>query len=287
MHLKRLALVLVGLALTAAPTAASAQDAGPTPNEEIVVVGERTLEEQVRAFVESFSLPPSGEDQLARWDTHICAGIVGLRRSQGQFIADRISARAAEVGLQPRGPGCRANLIVFFAPNPDLFARTLIDQYPAFVGYGGPGTRGARELEAFTDSPRPVRWWHVAFDVRRTWSAGGGARGAALGALTHVHRQDIDRVIIIVNAYRASGKRVESVADYLAMVGLAQIDPEADAAPYDTILNLFSSRQPIPTTLTAWDEAYLSGLYDMSRTAYHSERQEEQIGNSMMETLHQ
>lgn len=284
MKLKRCAVFLVGaIAVVMAAPMALAQQPASTGSEEIVVFGELRLEEQVRAFVESVSLPPSGQDQLARWDTHICVGVVGVGARHGQFIADRISARAANVGLHPRGPGCRANLIVFFAPNPDRLAGVLVEQYPDFLGYGGPGTRGHRALEDFTDSPRAVRWWHVAFDVRRAWAGGGGSRGP----LTRAHRQDIDRIIIIVNAGRVSGMRLESVADYLAMVGLAQIDPDANAAPYDTILNLFSGRRPVATTLTPWDEAYLGGLYDMSRTANHSERQERQIGESMAERLRQ
>src|SRR5262245_13625815 len=118
MLLKRVTFVLVSLSVAFIAGAARAQQAAGTQEDEIVVVGERGLEEQVRAFVEALSEPPTGEEQLARWDSLICPGIVGLTARQGQFIADRISARAASVGLQPRGSGCHPNLIVFFAPNP-------------------------------------------------------------------------------------------------------------------------------------------------------------------------
>jgi hypothetical protein len=50
--------------------------------------------------------------------------------------------------------------------------------------------------------------------------------------------------------------------DYVAFVALAQIDAQARTEGYSTVLNLFSSATNPPAGMTAWDEAYLDGLYD-------------------------
>ena len=44
------------------------------------------------------------------------------------------------------------------------------------------------------------------------------------------------------------------------MIALAQIEPDADYTPYDTVLNLFNPSIPV-TGLTEWDVTYLRALY--------------------------
>ncbi len=59
---------------------------------------------------------------------------------------------------------------------------------------------------------------------------------------------------------------ISAVADYVAMVALAQIDPQADTARFSTILNDFPAQgaptRALQASLTDWDEAYLHGLYE-------------------------
>jgi hypothetical protein len=50
------------------------------------------------------------------------------------------------------------------------------------------------------------------------------------------------------------------LADYLAVVSLAQIDPKTDPRQFDSILNLFSNPAPC-SGLTDWDLKYLQALY--------------------------
>ncbi len=45
------------------------------------------------------------------------------------------------------------------------------------------------------------------------------------------------------------------------MVAMAQIDPEAETAAYDTVLNLFDAPGEV-SGLTDWDRSYLAALYD-------------------------
>jgi len=56
---------------------------------------------------------------------------------------------------------------------------------------------------------------------------------------------------------------IGQLADYVAMVSLARIDPRADLATTSTILRLFapSGSDTAPSGLTDWDQAFLKGLY--------------------------
>jgi hypothetical protein len=112
----------------------------------------------------------SGFDRrFARWRDKVCVGIHNLTNTNAaQFIADRISSVAAEVGLEPGEPGCTPNLNVIFSTDGRAMASQLANDSPAtFRPYGGEGgtTQGLRALEEFKTSEAPVRWWQVTMVV--------------------------------------------------------------------------------------------------------------------------
>jgi len=55
------------------------------------------------------------------------------------------------------------------------------------------------------------------------------------------------------------------LADYVSLVGLADIDLDADGAGAPTILRLFHDPNP-PQELTPWDRALLYSLYNTSQS---------------------
>ena len=137
------------------------------------------------------------------------------------------------------------------------------------LGVGGLD-RGKAALERFRQSDAPVRWWHVSLpvvgatgqrairmpgDFEPIYVPGEGLvnRGRAI---TDV----LNKVIVIVDAEQAGAVGGDQLAEYLAMISLAQVDPEGETGGYDTILNLFAATAA-PSGLTAWDRSYLQGLY--------------------------
>lgn len=293
------ALTLVAQALFAGAAAAQT-----TSSEEIVVTGSR-VEEAIRDFVTELSAPPPAEDQLARWNREVCVGVIGIRARYGQFLVDRISQRAHDIGLQPGAAGCRANVVVFVTQDSQALAETLATQFRNLMGdtqEDNLNTQGDEALAAFVNAPRPVRWWHVSNtvtedgqvlrDVQASNSA-QGLRGQVVrrssmgfGRLSRTTRQDFSRVVIIVDATAAAGMQFDSLADYVAMVALAQVNPDADVSDVDTILNLFGEAgEAAPTAMTEWDLAYLDGLYNARRNARNSRAQEAEIARRMGETV--
>ena len=288
--MRRLATALSFFLLAPIPAAL----AQTTPD--IVVTGARP--EQTRAFVDQLAaISPMG-DQLPRWDGAICTSIAGMPARQAQFIADRIAQRAAALGLQPGGPGCSANVAVFVTADSDTFARQLFEQDRELFAYyqtNGVSTLGQEALNAFLDTPRAVRWWHVSetygadgMSLAGDASRGGMANastvrsnGTRLGAAT---REDLVQSIVIIDARRVQGAQLAALADYVSLVALARISPQPSTAEYPTILNLFSGTQVNangPGALTQWDQAFLDALYKTTRNASTQRQQQAEIARRM------
>lgn len=285
---------MLAAAALAVATPAVAQEAEP----DIVVVGER-LQEMVRSFVGEVAEAPGGEQQMARWDRSVCPLVAGLPSRQMQYIADRIAQRAHQVGLQSQGPGCRANILIFVTPDASVLAEGIVDEYRTLVAYystNGISTLGRGPLEEFVTATTPVRWWHVNQTVSGDGqSVGGDTPGTqvmrtsqAPSRVRRMTRQDFLRVLIIVDARQANGVTLQGLSDYLAMVSLAQLDPDGETTGVPTILNLFSARDSggvVPPAMTEWDEAYLDGLYNARRTAPTDLWQRRDIAERMVENL--
>lgn len=98
-------------------------------------------------------------------------------------------------------------------------------------------------------------------------------------------RQDISFALVIVDANAAAELPPEAVADYLAMATLVQVNPDADMSAFPSVLNLFSHTAAAPDGMTAWDQAYLQGLYTATREASNSRRQRADIARRMAESV--
>ena len=68
--------------------------------------------------------------------------------------------------------------------------------------------------------------------------------------------------LVIIDGKLANGAGLAQLADYAAMVGLADLDLDAEVGSVPTILRLFAEPpQQRPASLTAWDQAFLNALY--------------------------
>ncbi|MEQ1820589.1 MAG: hypothetical protein ABL871_18455 [Terricaulis sp.] len=288
------------LALTVASLASPAW-AQDSPSENDLVVTAPRLNEMIREFVGEVSTAQDDENQIARWDRRICPQIAGLPQRQAQFVADRLSQRARQIGLRPGGPNCRANVLIFVAPDADRFTAALTDRFPEVFDPGVPNMHQQSDeaLAQFISSDAPVRWWHVSQTVSadgylvqntepRTRSGDltglSVMRTSVVSRMGRTTRQDFNRAILVVDAARAAGVRFDALADYISMATLAQLDPSADTRDVDTVLNLFADRDTgaqLVAGMTTWDVAYLDGLYHARRNAANARRQEADISRRM------
>lgn len=286
--IQSLAALIALLALTGAQDPQT-----PATELEDVEVTARANADMARTFVNRVAAPARGRG-LGRW-LKICPGIANLDRAVAQPIVDRMAERAAAVGIEVEGPGCEANIIVVFTADAGSVTRALMEAEPrVFRGQGGGIDRGGAALRRFRDTDTPVRWWSLSVPidsetgrraVRVPGDRAGGPVGSRLaaalgcnpsdcvgagvpiiqsaGGASRLNSQIIDQIyksIVIVDIDAVSGLNAAQLGDYLAMVSLTQVDPEAETGAFDTVLNLFADPQGV-SGMTAWDEAYLEALY--------------------------
>lgn len=250
----------------------------------------------VSAFVADVSAP-TVNGRLARWDRKICTSVIGLKPPYGQRIVDRIALVAVTVGLQIGEPGCKPNMVIVATDDSQAMAKVVVDRNRSILEGGVDGnSRGRKALKAFVETPRQVRWWHVTqtvgvdgFGYQRGMDGEPGSLTVrSLGRIRATTRDDFLGVIIMVDVTRIGVIRFEALTDYIAMVGLAQIDPDTDPSGVPTVLNLFAARDSDatpPPGLTAWDVAYLQSLYTTDSAVIRGSRQERQIVTGMMSRL--
>jgi hypothetical protein len=178
-------------------------------------------------------------------------------------------------------------------------------------------TLGSTALDDFVHISRPVRWWTVsqtvmsdgralgdtnahplqgdgAASARETAAVeagdpasagGGGLSGVNVtrstgSRLVRQTRRDFNYSLVIVDSTRVAGAPLTAIADYVAFVTLAQINMNASVEGYPSILSLFAtspSGETRPTQLTAWDMAYLDGIYHMTPNARNVQQQRAEI----------
>lgn len=262
------------------PPPAGGQD--PIALEDVIISG-RSLDSLISDFVGEVA-EPNRNRGLARWQDRICVGVANLRGETAQYLSDRISTVATDLGLAAGSPGCTPNILVIAAADAEGLARQLTEERRRAFRMGGSGMdRGGAALRDFVETDRPVRWWQMSMPVdsetgdtavripgdctNSCTSAADYAPQIAIFAASRLRTQIVDnliRTIVIVDVDQVTGLSALQLADYIAMVSLAQIDPEADTSSYASILNVFETPEA-SDSLTDWDLAYLGGLYAAER----------------------
>ena len=246
--------------------------------------------------VERFGqVDPKG--RLARWAVPICPVAVGLPPDFDAFIVQRIRAVADQVDARAAPEPCGLNVLILVTPHPGQLSRWLVKYKSRLLASDRQGIDRAK-LETFAASKDPVRWLYVSDTTQTTGSGVAlppaiGAAGDALAAffghtalagqpqfaqvvpsrLQPTGDETFSQVVIIVDASRIAGFSAGQVADYLAMIALANVRAESSFAGTNTVLNLFApgrDETARPTGLTNWDTDYLSALYKSDAQATYS-----------------
>ncbi len=253
-----------------------------------VVVEARRMREVVQNFVGEVAAP-AGNRGPARWNGPVCVGVVNLRGEVAQYIVDRTSDVARELGLTAGEPGCGPNILIIAASDGQAVADGIVDTRRGAFRPGGSGmTRSLRALDAFRTSDAPIRWWHVSAPVDSETGALATRLPGYEPPTTNVSRasrlrtdirDDLLKSIIIVDMTKVSGLTLTQLADYCALVALSQVDPDADVRAFDTILNVFAD----PTTpgLSPWDMDYLKALYGVEQNSVGASARGAEIVNMM------
>ena len=273
-----LGLLMLATTLGRADPPPATQGAVPRPEIDTVTVEARRrkeLEREVEHFVLSVTGHPRGES-VPRWDTPVCPLVAGLPRNKGEFILVRLSQIAREVHAPLAGEQCAVNFYVVVSAEPGVLLKKWYARDPRMFS-----TRNGRgAVNSFLGSRHPVRVWYnsdilseggMADSPNATTAGlvGTGLDTANLPVnavpsgtrLRHGAVWGLSSVIIVLDANRLEGLTFGELADYVAMIGLAQVQLDAQPGAAPTILTLFDSPDTRPAALSRWDEAFLSSLY--------------------------
>ena len=268
----------------------------------VVIKGQREeLEKQVFEFVKNITRSDSTDDttwegsgSLRRWNQPVCPLVAGLGKEQSEFLLARLSTVARTAHVPLGAEKCQPNLYVVFTSDP----QKLIDGWRKRDGRAFDVAQITPKRD-FTEKDRPVRvWYNASLTAANGMSLNSGSPfdlGANRLKNTNQHAIDsrikftdvhvLDSVLVIINSNRLEGVQYGQLADYVAMVGFAEVYAYADIGSAPSILQLFAARtadQSAPGGLTNWDEAFLSGLYGTSQA---STMQRSAITRVMLDTV--
>lgn len=242
----------------------------PSNLPDVVVSGTRHTPREARRFVDEISTAPTHALTLATWMTPICLGVINLKAEAAAAIVARVEAEAAEVGVPVASAGCRPNVTVLATSDGRFTASDLVAAFGDRFILSPGSTQGDREdLRRFADSDAPVRWWTISAlmdeDSKQILVAVGDGSAPTQDTTGEVffgqnRRDGMLASLVILDLSKMNGVPDVALGDYVAMVVLANIDPEARPRRYPTILNLWREGEAV-AGLTPWDRAYLRALY--------------------------
>ncbi len=243
------------------------------------------LKQRISKFVSSVAIQ-SHTESLARWQVPICPLVAGASRGNGEYIQGRVSQIATDAAVPLAARDCRPNFVIVLTPEPERLLRNWWAQSPRLFNK----ERGLGGINHFIESEDAIRAWYNACSVSpglaKTFVMKGGPNcntGSIGSRLSWEAVRSIYSVIVVVNLARMKGLNVGQIADYVAMIGLAQIRRDSELSDLPTILNLFAETGGAkPQGLSSWDRSFLKSLYG---TESGNITQVSQIKNGMQRDL--
>jgi hypothetical protein len=276
--------ILAGLvaALAAGAGAASGQTptAPPTATVEgLTVVGPKAeqakLPELVNRFVQGHGAT-SRIDQLTRWSVPLCPQTGGLSAPFNAYVSARVKlvAQAVDAPLDKRPNRnfpCKTNLLIIFTTTPQVLMDNVRKHHADALGF-----HYAAQAERLAQFDRPFKAWYVT----GTQSEGDQIQedkefapvpgGSAGSRLTKRLTSRFIGVLVVVDAKAIVGHQIRAIADDVAMLGLSRANGLKGCSELPTILDFLSPdclSGADPDGLTAYDVAYLKGLYSVDPEA--------------------
>src|SRR5688572_21102128 len=201
------------------------------------------IDKQVSEFVYSVAGPGLVES-LARWNVPVCVATAGLTAAEADFVTKRIAQIATDADVPVGGPACGPNFAVIVTTEPEkLLKEWWSEEHRLFNR-----DRGVGGVNRFIQADQPVRDWHNAcnapsgipahaFSTSQHCGSGSGTGSR----LSWAAARAVYTAIVVVDLTQIEGLTFGQVADYVAMVGLAQIRPNPELGGISTILGLFAT----------------------------------------------
>jgi hypothetical protein len=253
-------------------------NAAPDTLPEVTVRAQRSeLLPRVSQFAYGITEPVNGEG-LARWHSPVCPLVAGLPQQDGEFVLERVSEIARAAGVPLAGEHCNPNLYILMTSQPKQLLLAMQKQNRGVpFGHAPPVS-----IDEFIEKPQAVKVWYNTY---RT-TPGGAAPSAGVAPAAQVvggsiggvptytgswldnsHLQSpsefcFSNVYVIADQARLRALSRGQFADYVAMVGLAELKSPPHLGEAQTILKLFDGApDAVQPGMSTWDQAFLKALY--------------------------
>ena len=301
---ERLRRFLTCVVLVAGIVSAQAQDAATPPapaTENVTVTGLKDTEAAVSKFVGAMTVPTRAAGKLARWKDGVCPLAVGVRPEIANLLTKRLRAVAAQVGAPVNSrEACPPNIEIIFTTAPQVLLDNIRVMHPILLGAFDNSAQG----EKLATMRAPIQSWYITatVDLHGQVQVDGGRKGGvtmtmalppagyggpATGApdMLVMNLPDasaasvsgnrlgdgvssaVTNVVIVADTSKLVNRDAVVLADYIAMLALAQIQPPESCQDLPSILNLFvAGCSRAAGALTPGDIAYLQALYKITAT---------------------
>ena len=202
------------------------------------------------------------EVALPRFASPLCPGVMGLKDTYAQAMADRMRADAARLRLPLARPGCAPNVLVAFVDSGQATLGELQRKHPALFELVPESER-----QEMLTGEAPVRVWN---NIAVRWTGNGAPPAgwpkekASFWASDREPAQSArhPRDAGAVRPHRGAGPDADAAGRLRHDARAHSTRPPTGDAPMATILNLFAGgRDKGPAELTRFDLAYLRSLY--------------------------
>jgi hypothetical protein len=286
MRMKSFSGLLAILASAWAISSASAADQPTPPSQGLAVENVIVTEPRFRTekaldnFIIGHAKPSPFLGKIARWKKGICPVTLGLPDKFDLYVTQRIIrvAMAAGAPLDQHEP-CRPNVAVLATPQPQQLLDFIRQKRVGLLGF-----HYRPQAEQLATMRLPIQAWYstATEDFMGLISADipDGALGygvmSPFGRLPFMSvsgsrtgdglKSEFTTAIIVVDSSKIAGQEIGPIADYIAMLTLAQGRYYDSCQDVPTITNLMApgcEAQMKPAAITDVDMTYLRGLYRM------------------------
>ena len=228
----------------------------PLETESVTVNGTKLAsKEKLRDFILGYVAPAGGGGKLARWKHGICPVVTGLPEVYAKLTATRVRQVAEMVGAPVADArSCKTNIDIVFTLDPQVLLDDVRKKHRVFLGYHD----AAEELHLATVT-HPIQAWYTTQTADLNGStyiddklrnhggfyimvpSGSGYEqvfipDARVASVTGSHLGDgisseLYHVIITVDPTKVQGRTFRALADYVAMLSLAQTQTFEACAP--------------------------------------------------------
>jgi hypothetical protein len=283
--------LLAGLAGLALSASALAKETEPVPAAKGPTVSGVTVEapkkvdplvDPAREFVRQRLPQSTFSEQYPRFRDDVCVKVVGLPDAYDAFIARRIVEIAAQVHAPvAKTATCQPNVDVIFTAEPQALLTDIAKRKDILLGFYW-NDANLKRLATFKP---PIGAWYVT----RTRDQFGESRlemhdptdflnprvGRAGSRLSNGMSTEVAHSLILADASKVAGEKIEAVADYVAVLALARWQKLDRCSAQPTILNLMADgcdTDAKPAAATPQDLALLTGLYSVQARASGSQQ---------------